>query len=127
MKEEMGDGSAGGGGGGGSGGGGLELKQQLAQNEKLRQTLVNMRDLMAHEKNVAMKMTKDLEEKTAENAKLAKQNSTLTTQNEELEGTISELQEQVIGNVLLSKKHWFLNAYHARLTLPSVRRRWWRT
>ena len=96
MKEEMGDGSGGGGGGGGgSGGGGLELKQQLAQNEKLRQTLVNMRDLMAHEKNVAMKMTKDLEEKTAENAKLAKHNSTLTTQNEELEGTISELQEQV--------------------------------
>ena len=106
MKEEMGDGSGGGGGGGGSGGGGLELKQQLAQNEKLRQTLVNMRDLMAHEKNVAMKMTKDLEEKTAENAKLAKQNSALTTQNEELEGTISELQEQVrVGNIFYRVTH----------------------
>ena len=97
MKEEMGDGS--GGGGGGGSGGGLELKQQLAQNEKLRQTLVNMRDLMAHEKNVAMKMTKDLEEKTAENAELVKHNSRLTTQNEELEGTISELQEQVRDKV----------------------------
>ena len=95
----MDDGSGGGGGGGGGSGGGLELKQQLAQNEKLRQTLVNMRDLMAHEKNVAMKMTKDLEEKTAENAELVKHNSRLTTQNEELEGTISELQEQVRDKV----------------------------
>ena len=94
MKEEMGDGTGGGGGGGG-GSGALELKQQSAQNEKLRQTLVNMRDLMAHEKNVAMKMAKDLEEKTTENVELAKQNSRLTSQNEELEGTISELQEQV--------------------------------
>ena len=92
MKEEMGDG---GGGGGGGGSGALELKQQSAQNEKLRQTLVNMRDLMAHEKNVGMKMAKDLEEKTAENADLGKHNSRLTAQNEELEGTIAELQEQV--------------------------------
>ena len=79
MKEEMGDGTGGGGGGGG-GSGALELKQQSAQNEKLRQTLVNMRDLMAHEKNVAMKMTKDLEEKTAEGAELAKHNAKLTSQ-----------------------------------------------
>ena len=40
----------------------MELNQQSAQNEKLRQTLVNMQDLMAHEKNVGMKMAKDLEE-----------------------------------------------------------------
>ena len=94
MKEEMGDGSDGGGGGGG-GSGGLELKQQSAQNEKLRETLVRMRDLMAHEKNVGKKMAKDLEEKSAENADLTKHNSKLTAQNEEYEGTISELQEQV--------------------------------
>ena len=74
MKEEMG------GGGGGEGGGGLELKQQSAQNEKLRETLVRMRDLMAHEKNAAMKMAKDLEEKTAEGAELARHNAKLTSQ-----------------------------------------------
>ena len=76
MKEEMG----GGGGGSGGEGGGLELRQQSAQNEKLRETLVRMRDLMAHEKNAAMKMAKDLKEKTAEGAELAKHNAKLASQ-----------------------------------------------
>jgi dynactin 1 len=99
MKAEMGDDGGGGGGGGGEGGGGggsgLEMKQQAAQNEKLRETLVRMRDLLAHEKNEGMKMSKDLEGKTTHAADLGKQNAKLSTQNEELEATISDLQEQV--------------------------------
>ena len=36
----------------------IEVKQQLAQNEKLKETLVKMRDLLAHEKNENGKLTK---------------------------------------------------------------------
>ena len=39
------------------------MKQLAAQNEKLRDTLVKMRDLSAHEKSEIMRLTKDLEEK----------------------------------------------------------------
>ncbi len=95
IKAEMGDGGGGGGGGGEAGISNFEAKQQAAQNEKLRETLVRMRDLLAHEKNEAMKMTKDLEEKTTQAADLKKHNEKLIAQNEELEATIADLQEQV--------------------------------
>ena len=39
------------------------IEQQEAQNEKLRETLVSMRDLSAHEKHELAKLAKDLEEK----------------------------------------------------------------
>jgi hypothetical protein len=39
------------------------MKQLLAQNDKLRDTLVKMRDLSAHEKSEIMRFTKDLDEK----------------------------------------------------------------
>jgi hypothetical protein len=39
------------------------MKQLTAQNEKLRDTLVKMRDLSAHEKSEIMRLTKDLDEK----------------------------------------------------------------
>ena len=39
------------------------MKQLTAQNEKLRDTLVKMRDLTAHEKSENMRLAKDLEEK----------------------------------------------------------------
>lgn len=73
----------------------FEMKQQQAQNEKLRETLVKMRDLLAHEKNVNMNIAKDLEEKTSQNNDLSKTNGKLVKQNEELENTIADLQEQV--------------------------------
>jgi hypothetical protein len=65
-------GSGGGGGGsasGGEGGGGVtqfEVKALQAQNEKLRETLVSMRDLSAHEKHELSKLAKDLEDKVAQ-------------------------------------------------------------
>ena len=39
-----------------------EMKQLNAQNEKLRDTLVKMRDLAAHEKTENIRLIKDLEE-----------------------------------------------------------------
>ena len=44
--------------GGGSGVTNFELKTLQAQNEKLRETLVSMRDLSAHEKHQIQKLTK---------------------------------------------------------------------
>ena len=63
IKTEIGEG---GGGSAGTEGGGVtqfELKALQAQNEKLRETLVSMRDLSAHEKHELAKLAKDLEEK----------------------------------------------------------------
>ena len=65
------------------------------KNEKLRETLVKMRDLSAHEKSELMRLTKDLEEKQGQNTELTKLSDKLKTQNEELEATINDLQEQV--------------------------------
>ena len=48
------------------------MKQLSAQNEKLRDTLVKMRDLSAHEKSEIMRFTKDLEEKQTQVNKLAR-------------------------------------------------------
>ena len=73
----------------------FEMKQLVAQNEKLRETVVRMRDLLAHEKNEAQKASKDLEETSGQATDLGKNNERLTKQNEELEATIADLQEQV--------------------------------
>ncbi len=97
IKAEMGDE------GGGSGGKetegksvtNFEMKQQVAQNEKLRETLVGLRDLLAHEKNQNMKMVKDLEEKTKAVTDLSDSQEKLQTQKDELDHTIADLQEQV--------------------------------
>ena len=73
----------------------FELKTLQAQNEKLRETLVSMRDLSAHEKHQLAKFTKDLEEKVTELGSKTKDNEKLVKQVEELEQTIGDLQEQV--------------------------------
>ena len=73
----------------------FELKALQAQNEKLRETLVSMRDLSAHEKHEITKLAKDLEEKVAELAVKTKDLEKLSRQVEEMEQTISDLQEQV--------------------------------
>jgi len=73
----------------------FELKTLQAQNDKLRETLVSMRDLSAHEKHQLANVAKDLEEKVAELAVKTKDNDKLTKQVEELEMTIGDLQEQV--------------------------------
>lgn len=73
----------------------FEVKHLNAQNEKLKETLVRMRDLSAHEKSETLKLTKDLEEVKARSADLSKHNEKYASENELLENTISDLQEQV--------------------------------
>merc|ERR1711899_637403 len=73
----------------------FELKQLQAQNEKLRETLVRMRDLSAHEKSETLKLTKDAEELKSRNGDLSKSYDKCKNENETLEATINELQEQV--------------------------------
>ena len=91
IKTEIGEG------GGGSAGteGGVtqfELKALQAQNEKLRETLVSMRDLSAHEKHELAKLAKDLEEKVKDLAEKTKENEKLSKQVDQMEQTISDLQ-----------------------------------
>jgi len=73
----------------------FELKALQAQNEKLRDTLVSMRDLSAHEKHEITKLSKDLEEKVTELSSRTKDQEKLSRQVDEMEQTISDLQEQV--------------------------------
>ena len=80
---------------GGSGVTNFELKQLQAQNEKLRETLVRMRDLSAHEKSESIKIQKEVEELRAQNNDLNKSYEKCKTENETLEAQLNELQEQV--------------------------------
>merc|ERR1719481_1699428 len=73
----------------------FELKALQAQNEKLRETLVSMRDLSAHEKHELSKLAKDLEEKVTDLGLKTKENEKLSRQVNDMEQTISDLQEQV--------------------------------
>ena len=93
IKTELGEG--GGGGGEGQGVTTFELKALQAQNEKLRETLVSMRDLSAHEKHELSKLAKDLEEKVKDLSERTKEQEKLAKQVEQMEQTISDLQEQV--------------------------------
>ena len=98
IKAEMGEGAQADVAANSSGAGGVtnfELKTLQAQNDKLRETLVSMRDLSAHEKHQLSKISKDLEEKVSELGNKTKDNEKLAAQVDELEATISDLQEQV--------------------------------
>ncbi|XP_043502532.1 dynactin subunit 1 isoform X4 [Polistes fuscatus] len=89
-------------GGGGAGGGGsttnvssYEVKQLEQQNSRLRETLVRMRDLSAHEKHEFQKLQKDLDQKKSEILELGRTKEKLSSRVEEMEHQIADLQEQV--------------------------------
>jgi len=73
----------------------FELKQFQAQNEKLRETLVSMRDLSAHEKHELGKLSKEVEEKSKELTETLAIKEKLAKQLEECQQTLDDLQEQV--------------------------------
>jgi dynactin 1 len=73
----------------------FEVKQLEQQNTRLRETLVRMRDLSAHEKHEFQKLQKDLEQKKSEILELSKTKEKLSARVEEMEHQISDLQEQV--------------------------------
>lgn len=72
-----------------------ELKQLEQQNTRLRETLVRMRDLSAHEKHEIQKLQKELELKKSEVQELQRTKEKLSGRVDELEAQINDLQEQV--------------------------------
>lgn len=72
-----------------------EIKQLQQQNARLRETLVKLRDLSAHEKHEYQKLLKDIDQKKSEISELGKTKEKLSTRVEEMEQQISDLQEQV--------------------------------
>lgn len=72
-----------------------ELKQLEQQNTRLRETLVRMRDLSAHEKHEIQKLQKELEMKKSEVLELQRTKEKLSSRVDELEAQIVDLQEQV--------------------------------
>ncbi|XP_046435781.1 dynactin subunit 1 isoform X1 [Neodiprion fabricii] len=84
-----------GGGAAGSGPSTYEIKQLEQQNSRLRETLVRMRDLSAHEKHEFQKLQKDLDQKKSEILELGRTKEKLSSRVEEMEHQIADLQEQV--------------------------------
>ncbi|KAL0129480.1 hypothetical protein PUN28_001629 [Cardiocondyla obscurior] len=72
-----------------------EVKQLEQQNNRLRETLVKMRDLSAHEKHEFQKLQKDMDQKKSEILELGRTKEKLSTRVEEMEHQIADLQEQV--------------------------------
>lgn len=72
-----------------------EIKQLEQQNSRLRETLVKMRDLSAHEKHEFQKLQKDLDQKKSEILELGRTKEKLSARVEEMEHQIADLQEQV--------------------------------
>lgn len=72
-----------------------EFKQLEQQNVRLKETLVRLRDLSAHEKHEIQKLHKELELKKSEVQELQRIKEKLTTRVDELEAQFVDLQEQV--------------------------------
>ncbi|XP_030761561.1 dynactin subunit 1 isoform X2 [Sitophilus oryzae] len=72
-----------------------ELKQLQQQNARLRETLVRLRDLSAHDKHEYQKLLKDIDQKKSEITELGKTKEKLSSRVEAMEQQISDLQEQV--------------------------------
>ncbi|XP_058824298.1 dynactin subunit 1 isoform X5 [Topomyia yanbarensis] len=81
--------------GAGTGTSTYEFKQLEQHNVRLRETLVRLRDLSAHEKHEIQKLEKELETKKSEVAELQRTKEKLSGKIDELEAQVSDLQEQV--------------------------------
>lgn len=95
LRNEMSERASGGGGGSTTSVSSYEVKQLEQQNSRLRETLVRMRDLSAHEKHEFQKLQKDLDQKKSEILELGRTKEKLSARVEEMEHQIADLQEQV--------------------------------
>ncbi|XP_050429096.1 dynactin subunit 1 isoform X2 [Adelges cooleyi] len=73
----------------------FKVKQLEQQNLRLRDTLVKLRDLSAHEKHQTQNLQREIEEKTKQCTDLQKSNEKLTARVEELVSQVNDLHEQV--------------------------------
>ncbi|XP_028166489.1 dynactin subunit 1 [Ostrinia furnacalis] len=74
---------------------GYEMRQLQQQNARLRDTLVRLRDLSAHDKHHMHKVMKDVEQYKSEIAELSRTKEKLSSRVEELEAIVADLREQV--------------------------------
>uniref|UniRef100_A0A182Q6N6 Dynactin subunit 1 n=1 Tax=Anopheles farauti TaxID=69004 RepID=A0A182Q6N6_9DIPT len=101
MQEKLGSGGGGAGGDGRIVGDGsavastYEFKQLEQQNARLRETLVRLRDLSAHEKHEIQKLEKELDTKKSEVTELQRTKEKFSAKIDELEAQLGDLQEQV--------------------------------
>lgn len=72
-----------------------EIKQLTLQNDRLRETLVRLRDLSAHDKHEIQKISKELETKISEVNELQQTKEKLSIKIDELEMQLIDLHEQV--------------------------------
>ncbi|ENN75835.1 hypothetical protein YQE_07565, partial [Dendroctonus ponderosae] len=72
-----------------------EVKQLQQQNARLRETLIKLRDISAHDKHEHQRLLKDIEQKKSEITELGKTKEKLSARVESMEQQISDLQEQV--------------------------------
>lgn len=77
------------------------MKQLEQQNNRLRETLVKMRDLSAHEKHEFQKLQKEMDQKKSEILELGRTKEKLSARVEEMEHQIADLQEQVYDAYLI--------------------------
>ncbi|XP_047518456.1 dynactin subunit 1 isoform X2 [Pieris napi] len=79
----------------GDGATGYEVRQLQQQNTRLRETLVCLRDLIAHDKHAMQKVHKDIDQYKSEIAELSRTKEKLSSRVEELEAQVGDLREQV--------------------------------
>ncbi|XP_049823261.1 dynactin subunit 1 isoform X2 [Aethina tumida] len=73
----------------------FEIKQLQQQNARLRETLIRLRDLSAHDKHEYQKLMKDIDQKKSEITELGKTKEKLSARVDDMEQQIADLQEQV--------------------------------
>jgi len=81
------------------------------QNNRLRETLVKMRDLSAHEKHEFQKLQKDMDQKKSEILELGRTKEKLSARVEEMEHQIADLQEQVYIACMTCNNIMFAHVY----------------
>jgi len=79
-----------------------EFKQLEQQNIRLKDTLVRLRDLTAHDKHDIQKLTKELEMKRSEVAELERTKEKLSSKIDELEATVADLQVRLNFLIVLN-------------------------
>lgn len=72
-----------------------EVKQLEQQNERLKEALVKMRDLLAHEKHEQQRLHKEIDQQKSEIAELSRTKEKLSSQLDEYERMTADLKEQV--------------------------------
>lgn len=92
-----------------------EIKQLEQQNARLRETLVRMRDLSAHDKHEYQKLLKELDQKKSEITELGRTKEKLSSRVEQMEQQIADLQEQV--DAALGAEEMVVTLSEQKLTL----------